>query len=1126
MNTGVRKAWKRACCAIACLTAQWCYAQATSQEIETLSPEAIEAPAAPAEPAAPPLVEEDVEVSPPVEVKVEDIVPPAATAGETTIIVPEAAQAPAPSPLPEGAAISEADEYFRRGVALFKRELYLEALSEFNRALALQPDHAEARAFQARAQAKLDLGTVSAAPVPTASIEIVDPESIAPGTATPQLTAEEIKRERVKELLGYAQRYMEAQKFTTAVDIYNNVLLIDPNNDEARQGLYQASLGASKQSIEETERDVSLDKQTIRRYTEDAKRLPEGADATGIKQFRFTVPEIEEEYVAPEEKSPIEKTLESPVNIEFEKIHISEIVTFIADSWDVNVVIDQRAVMPPPEAQTQTGPGAAPVAGAFPGAPGAFPGAPGAAPFAGAAPRRSTGSARRSEDDDGGGGFGNLGGNFQAQGFPGAPGAAGAFGAPGAGFGTAGQAGQFSVADYVYGPRSDGMVPYIKLQDVTLQEALKALLRPLGLDYSVQPGFIWISKPEIIRRESFEEMDTRYYELRNAGSETLFKIVLRNPLPVTSGGGGGGFGGGGRGGFGGGGGNFGGGGFGGGGGNFGGGGFGGGGGNFGGGGFGGGGFGGGGRSDFSQLPGSVTQGQFGGGGFGGGNFGGGGGNFGGGGFGGGGGNFGGGGFGGGGGNFGGGGFGGGGRGGGGFGGGGFGGGGGLDVTAVSNISSLFSTINDEMVGEPPAVIGLNQRITGAGGGTGELRGARRDEQVGAGQGPAALGGAGAQNNEFANEAPILQLLRRIIPEVYEPYTNELLSDMIYNPSTNMLIVRNSPTNLKEFERQLAKLDVTPKQVSIEAKFVTLRVSDLDKLGFKWDATFSDKNNRPRKIDSLDEETYDFDVNGDGVDDSIPFYSRPDGSSAIRNTITEGVLTALTNPGPAQSTWNLVTNIIDNKDGDSLSVTFDFLDSLGESELLSAPRVTTMNNKPAVVADFTSEYFVTFNETLVGVIGGSLNGAASTLFTQNPIPQQFNFGIALSVTPQIRDNDEVRLWLNPEVRKRIGEKQFTQKNIVGTTTTESVITLPTTSWQSVWTNVIVHDGDTLVLGGLVEDTSIKNKEKMPYLADIPLVGLFFRGKSSQVSQSSLLIFVTPTIIDTTGARFFDVGSEQG
>jgi len=57
---------------------------------------------------------------------------------------------------------------------------------------------------------------------------------------------------------------------------------------------------------------------------------------------------------------------------------------------------------------------------------------------------------------------------------------------------------------------------------------------------------------------------------------------------------------------------------------------------------------------------------------------------------------------------------------------------------------------------------------------------------------------------------------------------------------------------------------------------------------------------------------------------------------------------------------------------------------------------------------------------------------------------------------------------------------------------------------------------------VEDSSSKTEDKMPYISDIPLLGRLFRGDGKEVRQSSLLIFVTPEIIDSTGARFFDVG----
>ncbi len=986
--------------------------------------------------------------------------------------------------LAQAAALTPAEEAFRRGVEHYKGERYRDAQTEFNRALALNPDYAEAKEYLKQCTGKITLEAAGQDPGATPAFETFDPETISSGE-TPGLSPEEVKRIRVKEHLKYAKLYLEQHLYGQAVEIYSHVLQLDPDNKEAKEGLHKASLGQSGESMQDDQRQVETDSDRIRQYVERSKQLPEGADPKGIKQYVFRVPEIEEEFEAEKEITQIERTLTSPVNIEFEDIHIKDVMEFIQDSFELNVVIDKRAVEPEREEVAATA--VAPGQPGF-GAPGAFQPAPGAfnAPRGGAL---SPGQARRQSDDDEptggfGGGFG--GGQF---------GQAGQFG----------QTGQFNLnsLDEYYGPKSDGMIPYINLKDTPLGEALKALLRPLGLSYSIEPGFLFVSKPEIIQRESFEDLDTRYYELRNAGAETLFKLVLRNQFsvsPLSSGGGGGqggGFGGGqggGQGGFGGGQGGFGGG--------------------------QGGGFGGGQGGGFGGGQGGFGGGQ---GGFGGGQggFGGGQGGFGGGGQGGG--------FGGGQGGFG------GGQGGGqgGFGGGqgggqgGFGGGGGGqggDVTATSNISDLFDTFPDEMVGETPAtnfIVGLDGGGTGTGGqangGVGAQRDAGTDDDQGAG-----LGGTGASS--IGGDAPILTLLQRLIPDVYAPSSEERLSDMIYNPANNMLIVRNTPTNLEAFEEQLAQLDVTPKQVSIEAKFLTIRVSDLDKVGFKWDVN-TESNSGARLPTGLEEETYEYDINGDNVLETIGLDERPDGSNAFSNTLRETVVGAAVSPGPASTTFNLVSSILDNGSGDELSVTFDYLNSLEESELLSAPRVTTMNRKPAAIVDYTTEYFLVAVQSQVIPGSNGDNGVTQPIVSQTPIPMPFNFGIALSVTPQIRDNDQVRLWLNPEVRTRIGEKTFTTSTVSGDIELENTLNFPTTSWQAVWTNVIVHDGDTLVLGGLVQDKSIKGEQKLPYVADLPILGYFFRGKSKEVSQSSLLIFVTPDIIDSTGARFFDITSAE-
>jgi len=74
----------------------------------------------------------------------------------------------------------------------------------------------------------------------------------------------------------------------------------------------------------------------------------------------------------------------------------------------------------------------------------------------------------------------------------------------------------------------DGYVSRVNLKNVSMDEALKATLRPMNLDYRVEDGYIWISTPEKLRQESFEKPDTRYYELKSPGADTLPKIVVRN----------------------------------------------------------------------------------------------------------------------------------------------------------------------------------------------------------------------------------------------------------------------------------------------------------------------------------------------------------------------------------------------------------------------------------------------------------------------------------------------------------------------------------------------------------------------------------------------------------------------
>jgi len=396
---------------------------------------------------------------------------------------------------------------------------------------------------------------------------------------------------------------------------------------------------------------------------------------------------------------------------------------------------------------------------------------------------------------------------------------------------------------------------------------------------------------------------------------------------------------------------------------------------------------------------------------------------------------------------------------------------------------------------------------------------------------------------------ILQILRNIIPDIVEPNTGRIISYMDYDPNQNMLIVHNTPSNLAIIEQHVEDLDIMPKQVIIESKFITVSTEDLQKVGWEYTGAISDLNARPREVfadqgttggaggfggagaagQTFQRIMRSVDIDHDGDLDEIPSYIDLKGVPIIRQTLSSaGIDLANVLISGMDSNFGITGQIFKSADGDFLQATFNWLSQLSNSELLSAPRITTMNRKPAVIADLQTQYFISqiIQQAIIGTAGtvaAGVVGAPTGMVTQ-AIPQAFNFGITLSVTPMIQKNNSIRLWLNPQVTTLVGTDEFDQTSSLGGQELTQTYVLPRTSVQAVWTNVIVSDGDTVVLGGLVRDQTTHQEERLPLLSQVPFLGFFFRGTGSSVNQHHLLIFVTVNVIDTSGAKLFAPAEE--
>jgi type IV pilus assembly protein PilQ len=159
---------------------------------------------------------------------------------------------------------------------------------------------------------------------------------------------------------------------------------------------------------------------------------------------------------------------------------------------------------------------------------------------------------------------------------------------------------------------------------------------------------------------------------------------------------------------------------------------------------------------------------------------------------------------------------------------------------------------------------------------------------------------------------------------------------------------------------------------------------------------------------------------------------------------------------------------------------------GKLKVLSDPKVATLNNKAATI-NIVDQVPYTTKDSSVN------NGTVTTSDKVTYVPS----GITLSVTPTINSDGRIAMHLEPSVSQASG----------GTATTP-----PQTNTRSTNTNVIVKNGETIVIGGMIRDSQSEQVYKVPILGDIPLLGILFRKKSTARNRMELLIFVTPKILE--------------
>lgn len=265
--------------------------------------------------------------------------------------------------------------------------------------------------------------------------------------------------------------------------------------------------------------------------------------------------------------------------------------------------------------------------------------------------------------------------------------------------------------------------------------------------------------------------------------------------------------------------------------------------------------------------------------------------------------------------------------------------------------------------------------------------------------------------------------------------------------SNALIVTDMPARMPQIEGLIAAFDTTSRQVYIESSILSVTLNDQFHTGIAWNLV----------SESSDPEFPDVTITN-----SLPISS--DATNAI----------------------SLVIGTIREND---ITATIRALQIFGDTKVLSSPHIAAMNNEEAKILVGRREAYVTTTVTQ----------AQSTATTAESI-EFIDVGVKLFVTPVINSTGYVTLKIRPEVSA-----------VVETLETSSGNDIPIVETTEAETRVVVKDGATIVIGGLMKDTITLSTQKVPLLGDLPILGAFFKNRSDTIQKEELVILMTPHIV---------------
>jgi len=292
---------------------------------------------------------------------------------------------------------------------------------------------------------------------------------------------------------------------------------------------------------------------------------------------------------------------------------------------------------------------------------------------------------------------------------------------------------------------------------------------------------------------------------------------------------------------------------------------------------------------------------------------------------------------------------------------------------------------------------------------------------------------------------------------------------IINKNAGLVTVTATSRQLKRFTSYLKKVqDKVQLQVLIDVQLLSVTLSQGKTTGIDWQQLYKLQN-------------VDLSIHHIGQKNVSAFTTAT--AADITTTVSNGISSA--------------SNLVSIKAGGKLSEVIKFLQTQGDVNSISNPKVLTLNNQPALITAGT-EYFykITSTQTLAGGAGAGAQSANENI-------QSVFAGVLLTITPEISDDNTITLRINPSLSE-------TTTNIAQTNNASRTMP-PDLNRRQLSSVVTVKDGNRIILGGLINTKTTNSSNKVPILGDIPIINYLFKYETKVKQVQELVIIIEPHII---------------